>query len=59
MPPPNQQPAKDQPFSLPTNRQTSSIPKAGTDNENWVYPSQQVEDNYQNYHRETFLENFI
>lgn len=42
MPPPNQLPAPDQPFSLPTERQISSIPKAGTNNEFWVYPSQQV-----------------
>lgn len=27
MPPPNQRPAPDQPFLLPTERQTSSIPK--------------------------------
>lgn len=42
MPPPNQQPAPDQPFPLPTNRQISSIPKAGTEGEFWVYPSQQM-----------------
>uniref|UniRef100_A0A1B6E9Z9 Holocytochrome c-type synthase n=1 Tax=Clastoptera arizonana TaxID=38151 RepID=A0A1B6E9Z9_9HEMI len=42
MPPPNQQPAPDQPFPLPTNRQQSTIPKAGTDGEFWVYPSQQM-----------------
>lgn len=42
MPPPNQLPAPDQPFLLPTKRQTSSIPKAGIENEFWVYPSQQV-----------------
>jgi cytochrome c heme-lyase len=42
MPPPNQLPAPDQPFPLPTERQLSSIPKAGTENEFWVYPSQQV-----------------
>jgi len=41
MPPPNQQPATDQPFPLPTKRITSNIPKAGTD-ENWVYPSPQM-----------------
>lgn len=28
MPPANQQPAKDQPFSLPTERQLSTIPRA-------------------------------
>ena len=44
MPPPNQRPAPDQPFPLPTDRQKSSIPKAGTDNpgETWLYPSQQM-----------------
>ncbi|PSN54727.1 Cytochrome c-type heme lyase [Blattella germanica] len=42
MPPPNQQPAPDQPFPLPTNRQMSTIPKAGTNDEFWVYPSQQM-----------------
>ncbi len=42
MPPPNQQPSPGQPFTLPVDRQTSSIPKAGTDNEKWVYPSPQV-----------------
>lgn len=42
MPPPNQLPAPDQPFSLPTERQVSTIPKAGTENDFWVYPSQQV-----------------
>ncbi|XP_069703448.1 holocytochrome c-type synthase [Periplaneta americana] len=42
MPPPNQQPAPDQPFPLPTQRQTSTIPKAGAEHEFWVYPSQQM-----------------
>lgn len=42
MPPPNQQPAPDQPFPLPTARQISSIPKAGSEGEFWVYPSQQM-----------------
>nr|CAG4641168.1 EOG090X0CJG [Eulimnadia texana] len=42
MPPPNQRPAPDQPFPLPTDRQKSSIPKAGTENEFWQYPSQQM-----------------
>lgn len=41
MPPPNQRPAPDQPFSLEKERVMSSIPKAGTD-ENWVYPSEQM-----------------
>ncbi|KAK6188465.1 hypothetical protein SNE40_004634 [Patella caerulea] len=42
MPPPNQRPAPDQPFTLPTDRVQSSIPKAGTEDEKWVYPSQQM-----------------
>lgn len=42
MPAPNQQPSPDQPFPLPTKRVTSTIPKAGPENENWVYPSQQM-----------------
>ncbi|XP_069128052.1 holocytochrome c-type synthase-like [Argopecten irradians] len=41
MPPPNQRPAPDQPFPLDKDRITSSIPKAGG-NENWVYPSEQM-----------------
>ena len=41
MPPANQMPAADQPFPLPTNRQKSSIPRSGTE-DNWVYPSQQM-----------------
>jgi len=41
MPPPNQMPAPDQPFELPTERQKSTIPKAGT-SETWTYPSQQM-----------------
>jgi len=41
MPPPNQRPSPNQPFPLPTDRQKSGIPKAGT-SENWVYPSQQM-----------------
>lgn len=41
MPPANQQPAPDQPFPLPTERQKSSIPRSGTE-DNWVYPSQQM-----------------
>ena len=41
MPPSSQEPLPDQPFSLSKERQTSSIPKADT-NENWVYPSQQM-----------------
>lgn len=44
MPPPNQQPAADQPFPLPIERQVSSIPKSTPEgnNEFWVYPSQQM-----------------
>ena len=43
MPPPNQRPAPDQPFPLPTERQRSSIPKAtGEEGETWLYPSQQM-----------------
>lgn len=42
MPPANQQPSPGQPFPLPTNRVTSTIPKAGTDDERWVYPSPQM-----------------
>jgi len=44
MPAPNQQPAPDQPFSLPTDRQISNIPKVTPDGktEFWVYPSQQM-----------------
>lgn len=39
---PNQNPAPDQPFPLPTTRQVSTIPKAGTEDKFWVYPSQQM-----------------
>lgn len=42
MPPANQQPAPDQPFPLPTDRQISSIPKATENGGFWVYPSQQM-----------------
>lgn len=45
MPAANQQPAPDQPFSLPTDRQLSTIPKAIVkegEKEFWLYPSQQV-----------------
>ncbi|XP_017893109.1 cytochrome c-type heme lyase-like [Ceratina calcarata] len=42
MPPANQQPAPDQPFPLPTDRQVSSIPKAQGEEPFWVYPSQQM-----------------
>lgn len=45
MEPANQRPAPDQPFILPTERQTSSIPKAVVkegESPFWQYPSQQV-----------------
>ncbi|XP_057318798.1 holocytochrome c-type synthase [Microplitis mediator] len=42
MPPANQNPAPDQPFPLPTERQVSSIPKSTGEGEFWVYPSQQM-----------------
>ncbi|ESO92397.1 hypothetical protein LOTGIDRAFT_120834 [Lottia gigantea] len=42
MPPPNQRPSEGQPFPLPTGRVKSTIPKAGTENETWQYPSQQM-----------------
>ena len=42
MPPPNQRPSPEQPFPLSVDRQTSSIPKAGTSGEKWVYPSAQM-----------------
>ncbi|KAF4088127.1 hypothetical protein AMELA_G00079400 [Ameiurus melas] len=41
MPPPNQQPASDQPFPLPVNREESTIPRFGSE-KNWVYPSEQM-----------------
>lgn len=41
MPPPNQTPSQDQPFQLSTDRQSSSIPKDGTDG-TWLYPSEQM-----------------
>ena len=41
MPPPNQQPSIDQPFELSTDRQSSSIPKDGTEG-TWLYPSEQM-----------------
>lgn len=45
MPPANQKPSPDQPFPLPIDRQTSSIPKAIVkegESPFWVYPSQQM-----------------
>lgn len=41
MPPPNQIPAKDQPYPLSITREESKIPRHGTD-KNWVYPSEQM-----------------
>ncbi|XP_062412760.1 holocytochrome c-type synthase [Sardina pilchardus] len=41
MPPPNQTPAAGQPFSLSVNRQESTIPRSGAE-QNWVYPSEQM-----------------
>ncbi|XP_069795170.1 holocytochrome c-type synthase-like [Narcine bancroftii] len=41
MPPPNQQPAADQPFPLSLAREESSIPQSDTD-KHWVYPSEQM-----------------
>uniref|UniRef100_A0A5S6R0H8 Holocytochrome c-type synthase n=1 Tax=Trichuris muris TaxID=70415 RepID=A0A5S6R0H8_TRIMR len=41
MPPAEQTPSPGQPFPLSTEREISSIPKAGTD-ERWSYPSQQM-----------------
>ena len=40
--PPNQLPSPGQPFPLPLERETSSIPRGGTGDEKWVYPSQQM-----------------
>lgn len=51
MPPPNQRPAPDQPFELPIQRQVSTIPKAGKENEFWQYPSQQVLTHTSHIHR--------
>ena len=42
MPPPNQKPAPDQPFPLPTEREVSTIPKSEGEGDFWVYPSAQV-----------------
>ena len=42
MPPPNQLPSPNQPFPLSTDRVKSTIPKAGTENDKWVYPSEQM-----------------
>lgn len=38
----SQDPLPDQPFSLSKDRETSSIPKFGTESEKWVYPSEQM-----------------
>lgn len=42
MPAPNQSPSPDQPFPLSTEREKSSIPKASSPGETWIYPSQQM-----------------
>lgn len=42
MPPPNQQPAPDQPFPLPIKREMSTIPKATEPGKFWEYPSPQM-----------------
>lgn len=42
MPLPNQQPSQDQPFLLSLEREVSTIPKSGTEDETWVYPSAQM-----------------
>ena len=42
MPPPNQMPSPGQPFSLSTDRQKSTIPKASEEDETWTYPSEQM-----------------
>ncbi|XP_063769020.1 holocytochrome c-type synthase isoform X1 [Eleginops maclovinus] len=41
MPPPNQTPAPDQPFSLDLVREESTIPRHNSENK-WVYPSEQM-----------------
>ncbi|KAG7525454.1 hypothetical protein JOB18_026957 [Solea senegalensis] len=41
MPPPNQTPAPDQPFSLSVSREESNIPRHGAEKK-WVYPSEQM-----------------
>ena len=42
MPPLCNEPRDGQPFPLPTHRHVSGIPKSETDNEHWVYPSEQM-----------------
>lgn len=42
MPNISQEPAVGQPFTLSTDRVVSSIPKADSKGENWVYPSEQM-----------------
>jgi cytochrome c heme-lyase len=39
---PNQEPKDGQKYPLDTNRVTSSIPKGGTENGTWTYPSEQM-----------------
>jgi len=55
MPPPNQKPAPDQPFPLPTEREVSTIPKSEGEGEFWVYPSAQVKQIIQLYNMTFFL----
>lgn len=43
MPPPNQRPSPDQPFSLSVDREKSNIPNANDESGgSWVYPSEQM-----------------
>lgn len=46
----NQQPATNQAGTLDTARVTSNIPKAGTDDGAWVYPSPQMVENVLPYY---------
>lgn len=60
----NQQPATNQAGTLDTARVTSNIPKAGTDDGAWVYPSPQMVNNVYHviqeyYHFRTFTTNKI
>jgi len=42
MPASPNEPLPDQPFTLSKKRQVSSIPRAGTEADKWVYPSEQM-----------------
>lgn len=42
MPAPNQKPSLGQPFTLSTQREKSTIPKAQCNGETWEYPSAQM-----------------